>query len=335
MIDMKHGLNYDPFLKEYNKKISNIKKDRQEKLDLIGSIPAKRKQLNIVKKTKEKPQKGDVFVIEPIKGEYYYGIVLEANILSTKKWINNTNIIVIFNVKTRELDMKNYNPDFRNLIVRLSCVDNSYWEKGYFYKVGEDHATNLKYGFFEFNKDCNGGYFIDYNGNYLQYIPEIYNRLAIKTDIGIALESLWNLYLDGKNDKLNAFIEKEVSLVKKNKNYFKYINEEEYCGVSIDADTEKINKLSKYISNKNNIDILLNGYNLEILIETILKKEKPELIDGLKTDPEASLYFAYYASSKDSEEKSKILFKTIKKYLENRSNLNNFIQKYKNDIKWE
>ena len=50
LIDMKHELNYDPFLKEYNKKISNIKKDRQEKLDLIGSIPAKRKQLNIVKR---------------------------------------------------------------------------------------------------------------------------------------------------------------------------------------------------------------------------------------------------------------------------------------------
>lgn len=184
----------------------------------------------------------DVFVIEPIKGEYYYGLVLESNILNTKKWINNKNIILIFNVKTSELDMRCYNSDYRNLIVSLSCVDNFYGDKGYFCKVREDHTTDIKYGFFQFNKDCNGGYFIDYNGNYLNYIPQIYNRLGITTNIGVALESIWGLYLKGENDKINNFVEEEVKLVEKNKNYIQHILEEDYCGVIVNADTEPIKK---------------------------------------------------------------------------------------------
>ena len=334
-LKMKHELNYDPFLKEYNDKISLISREKLENLRWFNNLNSKNIQLNVIKKVKTKSNKGDVFLVEPIKGQYYYGLVLEDNISSKFNWINGANIIVIFNSETKELNCKEYNADFSNLLVNISFVDDFYWEKGYFYKVGEDYNSSVNYGFFEFYDDKNSGYFVDYNGRNLPYIPEIYNILAITTGIGIAIEMLRNLYLSGENEKINRFIEREVELAKKNKNYFKYINEEEYCGVGIDADTEKINKLSKYISNKNNIDILLNGYNLEILIEIILKKEKPELMDGLETDSEAGFYFAYYVSSKDSEKKGKILFKTIKKYLENQSKLNDFIQKYKNDIKWE
>lgn len=74
---------------------------------------------------------------------------------------------------------------------------------------------------------------------------------------------------------------------------------------------------------------------MEILIEIILKKEHPELLIGLETDPEASLYFAYYEQDYDSEERSKKLFEVVKNYLDKKIKLNNFIQKYEDDIEWE
>lgn len=332
---IKHELNYDPFLKEYHDKISQISNERLENLRWFNNLNSKNIQLNVIKKVKIKPNKGDVFLVEPIEGQYYYGLVLENNIFSNFSWINGTNIIVIFNSDTKELNCKEYNPNFNNLLVNISFVDDFYWEKGYFYKVGEDCNSSVNYGFFEFYDDKESGYFVDYNGRNLAYIPEIYNILAITTGIGIAIEMLMNLYVSGKNEKINKFIDREIKLAKKNKNFLKYIETEDYCGVSIDTNTEKINKLSKYISKKNNMEILFNGYTLELLIENILKIEKPELIDGLETDPEANLYFAYYISSKNSVKKCKELFKTIKKYIENQSKLNSFIQKHKSSIKFE
>lgn len=49
-----------------------------------------------MKKSRKKPQEGDVFVLQPIKDVFYYGKVIQTNLKSVDSFINGMTLIYIY-----------------------------------------------------------------------------------------------------------------------------------------------------------------------------------------------------------------------------------------------
>ena len=89
------------WLSKYNK-LSTIDK---EKIDKLKEINPKEFQLRVIKRKRIRPQEGDVFVLSPREGMYFYGKVLKSNIerVDNNTFIEGSNVVAIFNCKTREI----------------------------------------------------------------------------------------------------------------------------------------------------------------------------------------------------------------------------------------
>jgi hypothetical protein len=79
---------------------------------------------------------------------------------------------------------------------------------------------------------------------------------------------------------------------------------------------------------------LMNGYDWEAFINYYLKKNHPDVLMNMETDPEAGMYVAFYNFSPENEEKADNLIDIIIGLMENESKL---LAKIKTDgklIKW-
>jgi len=188
MINNLKDMNENPISSRWKKRFAELPEDIQLKIKELDNKDPKEYQLKVIKKTKCKPKEGDIFLVSPREGIYFYGRVFKAEIkhIANDTFINGKNAVFIFKCKTRTLDLSNYLPNYEELIIDPVIVDDIYWRKGFFYTIAnipiDDYEKELDYGFYSIGK---GKYFKE-DGHELMHQPQILGTYGIATIIGIA-----------------------------------------------------------------------------------------------------------------------------------------------------
>ena len=182
------GINDNPLSARWKKRFSEQSIEIQNKLKQLDTIGVKDYQLKVIKKSKIEPKDGDIFVLSPREGIFFYGRVLKANIEHVTKdsFIHGKHVIVIFKCRTKSLDISNYYANYNDLLTGPDMVDNTYWTKGLFLTIGnienEMFESELDYGFYSIGK-CK--YFKE-NGHELDHQPKVLGIYGIATIAAIA-----------------------------------------------------------------------------------------------------------------------------------------------------
>ncbi len=154
-------------------------------------------QLKFIESESREINEGDIFLIMPEEGIYFYGKVLEAKIENKyNSFIENQYLVCIFKCKTRNISMENFKPDYNNLLIQPAVVTKGYWTQGLFYTIGNipltEEEKNLDYGLY----NSIDGKFYKANGTLIERKPKIYGGYGITTGIGIAIEVEEELIID-------------------------------------------------------------------------------------------------------------------------------------------
>lgn len=172
----------------YNEQPDYIKKA----LDELDKKPLKEYQLKVIKRKRAYPQKGDVFLVEPKEGIYFWGIVMNNHVCN----INGDDLLVvlIFRDRVTSLEDGRFVPDYDNLLIEPTMVGKEYWTKGYFYTVGQRECTACDYGFYSV---CRKKYFDEY-GSEKKMKPELLGTYGVATLSCVASEINRELIMDEK-----------------------------------------------------------------------------------------------------------------------------------------
>lgn len=209
------NINDNPISNEWKKRYFEQSVDVQKKLDALDKMNPKEYQLRVIKKTKNKISDGDVFLLSPRENKFFYGKVLKANIdhLEKDEFIHGKNLVFILKCKTTKITIDDYKPDYTKLLIMPTIVDNSYWNKGFFYTVGnvaitEDEKT-LDYGFYKIG--VNSGWYCKEDGRIIENKPMILGTYGIATITGVASKIEKELIINSdllKSSKLNPNLTK-------------------------------------------------------------------------------------------------------------------------------
>lgn len=82
-------------------------------------------------------------------------------------------------------------------------------------------------------------------------------------------------------------------------------------------------------------DAYMNGYNWEAFFNCYLSQNMPELLEGMKTDPEAGMYVAYYDLTSENEVKVAQFNELIHKLVEEPELLYDFMREHAADVEWD
>ncbi len=155
------------------------------------------KQLEIIKRKRKEINEGDVFILSPEKGIYFYGKVLKAKINNKyNSFIRGEYLVFIFKCKTKNISIEDFKPDYNELLIQPAIVGKEYWTQGLFYTIGNipltEEEKNLDYGFYS----VINGMFYKENGVLIKKKPKIYGCYGITTDIGISMYIRKELIID-------------------------------------------------------------------------------------------------------------------------------------------
>lgn len=181
----------NPLSDKWEKRYNTLNEETKQKLEKLDEMDPKDYQLKVIKRIKLEIKDGDVFVLSPAKGIYFYGKVLKANIEHIEKspFIQGKHLIFIFKGTTDEMNMGKFSPNYNDLLIAPAIVDISYWNKGYFFNIGNEEITeeekNLDYGFLYIH--FKGNSYCKENGMQIEK-PKILGMFGITTLIGIADE---------------------------------------------------------------------------------------------------------------------------------------------------
>ncbi|HBT95593.1 MAG TPA: hypothetical protein DEB24_05685 [Coriobacteriia bacterium] len=141
----------------WNKRVSSLPVDIQKQLSDYNSKREMTDELVFIKKKRPKIEEGDVFVVQPRKGLYYYGRVLKAHVdvrfhrNENYKWRDSV-VVCIYRSRTKDLSLRDFNPTYENLLVRPRYLTSKSFNSGYLFVLGNvpltDEEKQLDYGFF-------------------------------------------------------------------------------------------------------------------------------------------------------------------------------------------
>lgn len=116
--------------------------------------------------------------------------------------------------------------------------------------------------------------------------------------------------------------------------YVKVFNTDSSVDICLYNENKKVYEIGEKM---NEIDewAYMNGYNWEAFLNCYLAKKEPGLLEGLKTDPEAGMYVAYYDLSPENEQKAKRFAEIITSLIENEENLYQFLRDNGDEIEWD
>lgn len=125
-----------------------------------------------MKKTAKKPKEGDVFVLQPSKGIFYFGKVIETEVKSIDSFVNGMTLIYIYQywsyekIIPQELDNKKF-------LIAPAVVNCQPWRKGYFETIGNikvsQNEKNAELAFRNVLKDK----YVDISGKEIENKPLI------------------------------------------------------------------------------------------------------------------------------------------------------------------
>lgn len=174
MVNLK-DINNNPLSRKWKEKYNKQPDEVKKRLDELSNQDFTQYQLNVIKRRKIIPRKGDVFLVNLNESLYFFGIVINDNI----KNINGEGLYVIMNFrdKAKSLDDTNFILDYEKLLIEPSIVGKEYWTRGYFYNTGItlESLPPIDYGFYSVGK-----------GNFDEYGNEIYKEQYLLGTFGVA-----------------------------------------------------------------------------------------------------------------------------------------------------
>lgn len=145
-----------------------------------------------IKTSRKKPKTGDVFLVQPIKGVYYYGKVISEKSNSKYELIKDFPLIYIYNQTTTNFELPNF---LSNILIAPLITNYSPWTRGYFYTIGNipvtDEEKNLDCGFkdfpiTDFNNEC--PFFRNIHGKRIDYKPQFNTSFGLCSYKGVNFE---------------------------------------------------------------------------------------------------------------------------------------------------
>jgi len=195
LIDPKDNL----IANEWRKRHSLLDAETREKFDtFFKNNKPNDYQLKVIKRVRRKPVEGDIFVLSPREGVYFYGRVLKASIshVSINSFTHGKHLVFIFRCQSKEINIDAFNPNYEEILIRPAIVDDSYWSRGYFFTIGNepinDEERGLDIGFY----NVMTGKFFTESGVEMDHRPKFLGIEGIATIIGIAMEVNEELIID-------------------------------------------------------------------------------------------------------------------------------------------
>ena len=142
------NLIHDNWMSRYNSLDYLTQKKIDELSDAFDRGEREKYQLIKIKRSYKYPENGDVFILQPRKDLYLYGLVINAHIKNS--YGDAMNIVAIFKLKTHEFNIDEFTADYSKLMLFPIMVARNYWTSGFFYNVGQiDDLGNVpSYGFY-------------------------------------------------------------------------------------------------------------------------------------------------------------------------------------------
>ena len=190
-------MHYENLLrKRWEEREKTLPEETKQQIAKMYSDRPGKYQLEVIKRKRIIPQKGDVFILKPQLSDYYFtGVVLFGEIHTwAHEDLDNLSIVAIFNNKTKSLNDIQFEMDFDNLLIAPGFVPKEYWSKGLFYNIGVKVKIpeNLDFGIYN-SISCD---YEDAYGNKLDRIPYIIGSDGITTGMGIAYKINTELYIN-------------------------------------------------------------------------------------------------------------------------------------------
>ena len=79
----------------------------------------------------------------------------------------------------------------------------------------------------------------------------------------------------------------------------------------------------------------MNGYNWEAFWAYYLEKTDPDILSGMKTDPEAGMYVAYWPLSSENEARAGRFEELIRSLVEDEEELCRILREEGDEIPWD
>lgn len=82
-------------------------------------------------------------------------------------------------------------------------------------------------------------------------------------------------------------------------------------------------------------DAYMNGYNWEALFHRYLKEKDPDILEGMKTDPEADMYVAYWPLTPENEARAGRFETIVRSLIEDEEAICRFVEERGEEIEWD
>lgn len=178
---------------KWDKRYNELDKKTQEELDELLFAKKKDYRLKLIKKSKLYPNIGDVFVLNPKQGLYFWGIVINNHL--NNFYGDDYAVVFIFKDKVVSLsqDFKK-NINMENMLINPVMVEKTLWEKGYFYNIDYIDITDLKFNYGFYDDDENK--FYDEYFDELENQPKYYGNSIVKNVDNLSLNIIRELIID-------------------------------------------------------------------------------------------------------------------------------------------
>lgn len=149
MINKNNFDNHDLLLQEWEARYESQSEAVKRELDILDDQPI---PFIKIKRSYKMPEKGDLFVLQPRKGIYFYGLVFNSHVKNA--YGDECIIVAIFKSKTRTLDANSFCLDYSELMLEPIMTGRIFWTCGLFFNVGhiEDLGTLPSYGLYNMFK---------------------------------------------------------------------------------------------------------------------------------------------------------------------------------------
>ncbi len=129
-------------------------------------------QMIQMNRSRKKPCIGDMFILQPILGIFYYGKVIKTDLQSYDSFIRGMFLIFIYDYCSTQKEIV-YDLETNNLLIAPQIVNKQPWLKGYFETIGNVEVTsqenNMDLGFWDVLRER----YVDINGNPLDVLPRV------------------------------------------------------------------------------------------------------------------------------------------------------------------
>lgn len=261
-------------------------------------------QLKVIKRTRPKLAKGDVFALNPFGDTYFYGVVLNPG-FNHRTLGDNLITICLLKTYSNEISAFEFKDQIKEIDVLIGpfIISKSCWSMGLFYNIGIniDEKMEIEYGFYSSRIKK----YVNEREECLEIIPKLKEEAhSVWSDIGITYALNRELVMN------NSFLDEETRRA-----FFEHLKQaseqeppkrepsEFEKGIPpFMFDKEHSRRFSVTLTDLQELQYIFenaeygnegNGYDWECLIKALIKDKFPEAKRKIKFDSEAGMFYMY------------------------------------------